>query len=100
MELAAGLPEALRALLALIAVLLLIVPVCMTFGGLLGALFTRHRRYERAVAFGGTFVATAVAPFLLLAATQSAASFLPLLLASFTLPGVACWWLSRWAGRR
>lgn len=96
----AGLPEPLRALLALIAVLLLIVPVCMTFGGLLGALFTRHRRYERAVAFCGTLVATAVAPFLLLAATYGAASFLPLLLAGFSLPGATCWWLSRWAGRR
>lgn len=100
MELIAGLPEPLRAVFALLAILLVIVPVCMTFGSLLGALFTRHQRYERAAAFAGTLLATAIAPFLLLVATHGAGGFLPLLLAGLALPGASCWWLSRWAARR
>ena len=96
---AAGLPEPLRALLSLIAILLVIVPLCMTFGSLLGAIFARYRRYERALAFGGTLAATVVAPFLLLAATQSSGAFIPLLLGGLALPSVACWWLNRWAAK-
>ncbi|HMV53948.1 MAG TPA: hypothetical protein PLX20_12700 [Rhodocyclaceae bacterium] len=100
MDFAAALPEPLRALLSFAAVLLIIVPLCIAFGGLLGALLARHRRYERAVAFGGTLAATAIAPFVLLGATHLPAAFVPLLLAGLGLPGLAYWWLDRWASRR
>ena len=99
MSFAAGLPEPVRALLSLIAILLVIVPLCMAFGSLLGAVFARHRRYESAIAFGGTLVATVVATFLLLAATQSSGAFIPLLFGGLALPGAACWWLNRWAAK-
>lgn len=100
MELAASLPEPLRALLSFAAVLLIIVPLCIAFGGLLGAVFARHRRYERAVAFGGTLAATTIAPFVLLGATHAPAAFVPLLLLGLGLPSLTCWWLNRWAARR
>lgn len=100
MELAAALPEPLRALLALVAILLLIVPVCMAFGSLLGALFAHQQRYQRSVAFGGTLLATAAAPFVLLAASDAASAFVPLLLCGIALPGLAYWILARWASRR
>lgn len=100
MELVAALPEPVRAVLALFAILLLIVPLCMAFGRLLGALFTRRRRNRHALAFAGTLAATAGAPFLLLAATQQGDGFLPLLLAGLALPSTANWWLSAWAVRR
>lgn len=99
MELATGLPEPLRALLALSAILLIVVPVCMAFGGLLGALFSRRQRYPRSIAFGGTLAATIVAPFVLLAATRSPVAFIPLLVCGVALPGIAYWVLSRWATR-
>jgi hypothetical protein len=99
MEWAAALPEPLRALLSLAAILLVIVPVCMSFGSLLGAVFARHQRSQRAAAFGGTLAATALAPFVLLAATEAPAIFLPLLLCGLALPGATCWWLNRWAGK-
>jgi len=99
-DLAASLPEPLRALLSFVAVLLIIVPLCIAFGGLLGALLAHHRRYERAVAFGGTLAATSVAPFVLLGATQVPAAFVPLLFVGLGLPGLTYWWLNRWAARR
>jgi hypothetical protein len=99
-EFAAGLPEPLRALLSLVAILLIVVPLCIAFGTLLGAVFARHRRYECALAFGGTLAATAVAPFLLLAATQTAGAFVPLLLGGLVLPGAALWGLKRWTASR
>lgn len=100
MEFAAGLPEPLRALLSLVAILLVVVPLCMAFGTLLGALFARHRRYECALAFGGTLAATAVAPFLLLASTQATGAFVPLLLGGLALPGATLWGLKRWVAAR
>lgn len=100
MDFAATLPEPLRALLSFAAVLLIIVPLCIAFGGLLGALLVRHRRYERAVAFGGTLAATSIAPFVLLGATHAPAAFVPLLLVGLGLPGLTFWWINRWAARR
>lgn len=97
MELATGLPEPVRALLALIAILLIIVPVCMAFGSLLGALFARRQRYPRSIAFGGTLAATVAAPLVLLAASRSPGAFVPLLISGLALPGIAYWLLSRWA---
>lgn len=99
MEWAAALPEPVRALLSLVAILLVIVPVCMSFGSLLGAVFARHGRRQRAVAFGGTLAATSLAPFVLLAATEAPSIFVPLLLCGLALPGATCWWLGRWAGK-
>ena len=97
MELAAGLPEPLRALLALFAIVLIIAPVCMAFGGLLGALFARRQRAPRSIAFGGTLGATVAAPFVLLAASRSADAFVALLICGLALPGITYWVLSRWA---
>jgi len=99
MGLAAGLADPLRALLALMVILLIILPVCMAFGSLLGALFAHRQRYSRSIVFGGTLVATAAAPFVLLAAGRSGGAFVPLLICGVALPGAAYWALSRWTIR-
>ena len=95
-ELAASLPEPLRVLLSVVALLGIILPLCIAFGGLLGALLVRRRRHEHAVVFAGTLVATFIAPFVLLGATRAGGwAFGPLLVLGIGLPGVACWWLGR-----
>lgn len=97
MELATGLPEPVRALLSLVAILLIAVPAYMAFGSLLGALFIRRQRYPRSIAFGGTMAATVAAPFVPLAATRSPGAFVPPRICGLALPGIAYWLLSRWA---
>lgn len=95
-----GLPDALLALLRVAAILLLVLPLCMSFGTLLGALFAHRHRVESGVAFGATLVASALAPLLLLVASQQGGAWWALLPLGLALPGATHWLGARWAARR